>query len=170
MLISFPRFKVPFEQPGPAVCYCVVFSFEQALRTVSVFDPRGNGVVVMERGSCPSFPSPPPPTSKPNQRTPRKRVCSQAIHFVAQSFIRSTITKTNECSAVTERQTFQIVFPLCQRIECGVCLPWLSWIAIIRIYVNRLSLYFSSKLIFFFFCVCLGLKRAHRKYFYRLFV
>lgn len=49
------------------------------------------------------------------------------------------------------RQTFQIVLPLCQRVECGVSLPWLSWIAIICIHVNRLSLYFSSKLIFFFF-------------------
>lgn len=88
----FSGLKAPFEKPGLGVCCRVVCSCVQALRAVSVFDPRGNLVVGMGRESCPTFPStlppPPPHTSKPNQRTPRKRACSQAIHFVAQSFIR----------------------------------------------------------------------------------
>ena len=89
----FSGLKAPFEKPGLGVCCRVVCSCVQALRAVSVFDPRGNLVVGMGRESCPTFPSTPPPpppphTSKPNQRTPRKRACSQAIHFVAQSFIR----------------------------------------------------------------------------------
>lgn len=57
----FSGLKAPFEKPGLGVCCRVVCSCVQALRAVSVFDPRGNLVVGMGRESCPTFPSTPPP-------------------------------------------------------------------------------------------------------------
>lgn len=75
----FSGLKAPFEKPGLGVCCRVVCSCVQALRAVSVFDPRGNLVVGMGRESCPTFPSTPPPPPSPHFQTQPKNSQKESV-------------------------------------------------------------------------------------------